>query len=198
MFKVEVSGLDSLDKDYEEQLQTIDKAIPAGLSVVGNEMAAALQRHVKNDVYAAYKPKSYKRTGEMGDISNIVTDIDSANRTLTFTYEFDTASARPYFKDSDQVIAAVQDSDYLWNVREREIPERPFWDKFYNDMFNDNKVESYLVKGINQAAPSLKAYRRKGKDDIVFGSEDIQAVSLHDPFDMGNGIEHPPVDDDED
>lgn len=193
MFKVEVSGLDSLDKDYEEQLQTIDKAIPAGLSVVGNEMAAALQRHVKNDVYAAYKPKSYKRTGEMGDISNMTSTIDKASNTLAFEYRFGTESARPYFKDSDQVIAAVQDSDYLWNVGNREIPERPFWDNFFNELFSDNRVDEYFASGMNQSTPSLRATAVDGS--VILTGEDMQ--DLHEPLSMRGGIEYDTTDDDD-
>lgn len=193
MFRVEVSGLDSLDKDYEEQLQTIDKAIPAGLSVVGNEMAAALQRHVKNDVYAAYKPKSYKRTGEMGDISNMTSTIDKSSNTLAFEYRFGTESARPYFKDSDQVIAAVQDSDYLWNVGNREIPERPFWDNFFNELFSDNRVDEYFASGINQSTPSLRATAVDGS--VILTGEDMQ--DLHEPLSMRGGIEYDTTDDDD-
>lgn len=193
MFRVEVSGLDSLDKDYEEQLQTIDKAIPAGLSVVGNEMAAALQRHVKNDVYAAYKPKSYKRTGEMGDISNMTSTIDKSSNTLAFEYRFGTESARPYFKDSDQVIAAVQDSDYLWNVGNREIPERPFWDNFFNELFSDNRVDEYFASGMNQSTPSLRATAVDGS--VILTGEDMQ--DLHEPFSMSGGIEYDTTDDDD-
>lgn len=193
MFKVEVSGLDSLDKDYEEQLQTIGKAIPAGLSVVGNEMAAALQRHVKNDVYAAYKPKSYKRTGEMGDISNMTSTIDKSSNTLAFEYRFGTESARPYFKGSDQVIAAVQDSDYLWNVGNREIPERPFWDNFFNELFSDNRVDEYFASGMNQSTPSLRATAVDGS--VILTGEDMQ--DLHEPLSMHGGIEYDTTDDDD-
>lgn len=193
MFRVEVSGIDSLDKDYEEQLQTIGKAIPAGLSVVGNEMAAALQRHVKNDVYAAYKPKSYKRTGEMGDISNMTSTIDKASNTLAFEYRFGTESARPYFKDSDQVIAAVQDSDYLWNVGNREIPERPFWDNFFNELFSDNRVDEYFASGMNQSTPSLRATAVDGS--VILTGEDMQ--DLHEPLSMRGGIEYDTTDDDD-
>lgn len=193
MFRVEVSGLDSLDKDYEEQLQTIDKAIPAGLSVVGNEMAAALQRHVKNDVYAAYKPKSYKRTGEMGDISNMTSTIDKSSNTLAFEYRFGTESARPYFKDSDQVIAAVQDSDYLWNVGNREIPERPFWDNFFNELFSDNRVDEYFASGMNQSTPSLRTTAVDGS--VILTGEDMQ--DLHEPLSMRGGIEYDTTDDDD-
>lgn len=193
MFKVEVSGLDSLDKDYEEQLQTIDKAIPAGLSVVGNEMASALQRHVKNDVYAAYKPKSYKRTGEIGDISNMTSTIDKSSNTLAFEYRFGTESARPYFKDSDQVIAAVQDSDYLWNVGNRKIPERPFWDNFFNELFSGNRVDEYFASGINQSTPSLRATAVDGS--VILTGEDMQ--DLHEPFSMSGGMEYDTTDDDD-
>ena len=156
-------------------------------------MAAALQRHVKNDVYAAYKPKSYKRTGEMGDISNMTSTIDKASNTLAFEYRFGTESARPYFKDSDQVIAAVQDSDYLWNVGNREIPERPFWDNFFNELFSDNRVDEYFASGMNQSTPSLRATAVDGS--VILTGEDMQ--DLHEPFSMHGGIEYDTTDDDD-
>lgn len=194
MFKIEVSGLETLDKDYDEQLKVIDKAIPAGLSVVGNEMAAALQRRVQQDVYAAYSPEAYKRTGEMGDINNMTTTIDNASNTLVFDYRFGTGSARPYFKDSDQVIAAIQDSDYLWNVSNRDIPKRPFWDNFLNELFSDNRVDEYFARGMNQAEPELQAFAADGS--VILTGDDIQ--DLHEPFSMSGSIEYAPTDSDED
>lgn len=184
MLTFKVTGLESLEKDYEKQLKHIDDAIPAALNVVGSEMKALLAQYVKEDVYNAYKPKKYKRTGEMGDQNNMAVTVDRSSKTLTFDYHFDTKSAKPYFEDSDDVIAAVQDSKYLWNVDKRDIPERPFWDNFYNDLFNDDKVDDYFTAGLNSFDKSFNATPIEGS--VAVTSEDINSLAYHDPFAGGN------------
>ena len=114
MLELEVEGLESLTNDFEQQVAKIEHIIPKALSVVGDELVASLQKHVKKDVYEAYKPKVYKRSGAMVNPENMGVYIKG--NTLHFEYSFNTESAEPYFTDSDDVIAAIQDSSYLWNV----------------------------------------------------------------------------------
>ena len=168
MLELEVEDLESLKKDIEQQVAKIEHIIPKALSVVGDELVASLQKHVKKDVYEAYKPKVYKRSGAMVNPENMGVYIKG--NTLHFEYSFNTESAEPYFTDSDDVIAAIQDSSYLWNVGDMNIPERPFWDEFYMEEFGDGKVDSALARGINRYAPELKARAKQGS--IIFDGKD--------------------------
>lgn len=147
MLKVMISGLETIDDDINAFMPRVDKATTAGLKAVASDMKASLIQHVKDDVYAAYSPLDYERTGAM--VANSAFDYDIAGGTLVFSYSFDTKSEQPYYAASDDVIAAIQDSKYLWNVRKRKIPERPFWDNFVKEQFLDGKAEASFVAGMN-------------------------------------------------
>lgn len=175
MLDIEVEGLDSLTNDFEQQVAKIEHIIPKALSVVGEELVASLQRRVRKDVYATYKPKVYKRTGEMADPANM--NVSVQGNTLHFEYRFDTKSAKPYFTDSDDVIAAVQDSSYLWNVGALNIPERPYWDNFFMEELGDGKVDSALARGLNRYDPELKARAKQGS--IEFDGQDSNDLHAH-------------------
>lgn len=154
MFRVSVSGVENIIKDYEEMMPHIDNAVEAGLYSVASDMTANLIQHVNDDVYAEYQPKSYERTGEMVDRSNIDSDITSKNR-LIFTYEFGTESEKPYYRNSDDVIRAIQDGEnYPWGV---VIKRRPFWDNFIAEELFDGKAETSFVAGLNAYDKELKA-----------------------------------------
>ena len=182
MLQVEIEGLESIKTDLENQMKHINSLIPKALHVVGEELVASLQRHVRKDVYAAYKPKVYKRTGEMADPANM--NVSVQGNTLHFEYRFDTKSAKPYFTDSDDVIAAVQDSSYLWNVGALNIPERPYWDNFFMEELFDGKVDSALARGLNRYDPELKARAKQGS--IEFDGQD--SGDLHTNVIRGNII----------
>lgn len=175
MLRVEIEGLESIKTDLDNQMQHINSLIPKALHVVGEELVASLQRRVRKDVYATYKPKVYKRTGEMADPANM--NVSVQGNTLHFEYRFDTKSAKPYFTDSDDVIAAVQDSSYLWNVGALNIPERPYWDNFFMEELDDGKVDSALARGLNRYDPELKARAKQGS--IEFDGQDSNDLHAH-------------------
>ena len=164
MFDVTVEGLDSLDKDLEEFSQKVDKAIPAGLKTVLGDFTDSLASHVQTDVYEAYAPIDYERTGAMGDKGNMTGDI--SGNVLNFLYEFSTemkpVNKGRYYQDSDDVIRAVQDSDYLWFVGRRNIPERPFWDNFVSEQLIGGQAEMSLARGMNAHDPTLQVKATKG------------------------------------
>lgn len=173
MLRVEIEGLESIKTDLDNQMNHINSLIPKALHVVGEELVASLQKHVNKDVYAAYKPKVYKRTGEMADPANM--NVSVQGNTLHFEYRFDTKSAKPYFTDSDDVIAAVQDSSYLWNVGALNIPERPYWDNFIMEALGDGKVDNALARGLNRYDAKLNAKAEEGS--IIPDGNDT--TSLH-------------------
>lgn len=177
MFRATVTGLENIEKDYEAFMPRVDKAIEAGLFAVANDMRASLIQHVEDDVYAAYTPISYKRTYEMKDSDNIDTDVNG--RRLVLTYQFDTESKKPYYKNSDDVIRAIQDGYYLWNGTE-EIPLRPFWENFIKEQFLDGKAEESFVAGINAKDRDLDARATAGATKLDGNeSNDTQGNPVH-------------------
>ena len=60
LLKVEVTGLDSLDKDFEKHKKAIKKQIPTALGIVGAEMVNDLQAIIEGYFYKSYSPKHYR------------------------------------------------------------------------------------------------------------------------------------------
>lgn len=182
MLKFDLNGLNAIDKDYKKELKKINNAIPAGLVSVGEDLCEALQQHVEKDVYAKYTPKSYVRTGEMADINNM--NVSITGNVLNFEYKFNTESESPYFENSDDVIRAVQDSQYLWDVNNLNIPQRPFWDEFYAEQIGDGKVDISFAFGLNRYDPTLKATPEKNA--VTFDGQD--STDLHEAIMNDNKV----------
>lgn len=170
---VTMSGLDSLQKEIDEKfLPRVDKAVEAGLMHVASDMRASLKEHVEKDVYAKYSPNTYERTGAMADDSSIDTDVTGGDR-LILTYSFPTESETPYYKDSDDVIRAIQGGTvhgvYLWKVH-KTIPERPFWNDFVGEQLVEGKAQYSFVAGMRAKDRRLDVvYTPRG---IILDGED--------------------------
>lgn len=182
MLNFKLEGLNAIDKEYKKEIKKIDNAIPAGLVSVGEDLCESLQQHVEKDVYGKYSPKSYVRTGEMADLNNMNVSINGS--ILDFEYRFRTESNPPYFENSDDVIRAIQDSEYLWDVGQMNIPKRPFWDEFYAEQIGDSKVDISFAFGLNRYNPTLKATPQKGS--VIIDGND--STDLHEAIINDNKV----------
>lgn len=174
-----IDGIDSIDEDFDKFLPNVNKAVTAGLKTVLSDFQESLASHVQTDVYAAYKPLDYVRSGAMGDKSNMTGAVNG--NTLKFEYTFPTEMTENYglyFAESDDVIKAIQDSNYLWNVGNMEIPERPFWDNFVTEQLIGGQAEKSLVNGMNSNNKDLHA---TATGETYIDSEDTYGELHGDP-----------------
>lgn len=152
-FNVEVTGLDSLDKDFEEHKKAIEKQIPTALGIVGAEMVNDLQAIIEGYFYKSYTPKHYKRTGEMKDDSSM--NYDSKENELVFTYEPETkrngldAWVQDKPLDGEFPLPRNPDDLIIWGQMshfdgtDHEIPARPFWNYFLESQGNEKILDNF-------------------------------------------------------
>lgn len=154
LFQIEVTGLDSLDKDFEKHKKAIEKRIPTALGIVGAEMVKDLQSIIEGYFYKSYSPKHYQRTGAMKDDSSMSYNTPKDSE-LVFTYEPETthSSLDAWVQDKptsgefslprhpDDLIIWGQHSHF--DGKEYEIPARPFWNLFLDQQANEKILDNF-------------------------------------------------------
>lgn len=164
MFDFKLTGASSISKEYKAFNTKVYQGTQAGLTAVGSEMTKQLQKHIQDEVYDAYTPKSYMRRIDYGGGTPIIspknTDLQFGKMSLTFSYEPSGRNTRypnSDYVDGDELINAIENSDYTWNGTE-DIPKRHFWNNFVDDMAGaSGQAERIFVKGVNTAQPDLQA-----------------------------------------
>lgn len=153
LLKVEVTGLDSLDKDFEEHKKAIEKQIPTALGIVGAEMVNDLQAIIEGYFYKSYTPKHYQRSGAMKDDSSM--NYSPKGSELTFIYEPETSHTGldawvqdkpvngkfPLPREPDDLIIWGQMSHF--DGTNHEIPARPFWNYFLESQGNEKILDNF-------------------------------------------------------
>lgn len=187
MFDFKLTGADSVSKEYKAFNTKVYKGTQAGLTAVGSEMTKQLQKHIQDEVYDAYTPKSYMRRIDYGGGTPIISpknmDLQFGKMSLTFSYEPSGRNTRypdSDYVDGDELINAIENSDYTWNGTE-DIPKRHFWNNFVDDMVGaSGQAERIFVKGMNTAQPDLQA--RTDGNMHTDGNETIfpQQLSMQD------------------
>jgi len=199
-FNVEVTGLDSLDKDFEEHTKAIKDQIPIALGVVGSEMVNDLQAIIEGYFYKSYTPKSYKRSGAMRDDSAM--NYSPNGNELTFTYEPETTHSGldawvqdkpvsgdfPLPRHPDDLIVWGQYSHF--DGTDHEIPARPFWNYFLEAECNE-KILDHFARGM---LPKYQVVKDQGEVVNLSDAElpaDSNNVAPYDPSTITDDEELP-------
>jgi hypothetical protein len=168
-FRVEITGLETIEKDYSEEEISIRKQIPKALGIVGSVMINSLQEHVARDVYNQYEPNDYeRRIGRNGKYAPIESqeymDYSILDDTLTFSYEphGDHWESRWHKRDGDNLIVSIQTG----NLAGKPSP-RPYWNRFVSEMENGGILSSF--------ASGMKPFtlQADGNDVIFSGNESM-------------------------
>lgn len=168
-FKVEVTGLDSLDKDFEKHQKAIEKRIPIALGIVGAEMEKDLKAIIDGYFYKSYTPLHYKRSGAMKDDSAMT--YQPVGMELMFTYEPETAhnGLDAWMQDKptkgDFPLPRPADDLIIWGQMshfdgtDHEIPARPFWNHFLESQGNEKILDNF-ARGM---LPQYQVLKEKGE-----------------------------------
>lgn len=169
-FNAEIAGLETLENDYEQHFAKIDDAIQLALQDVGSEMVSSLQKHIKEDVYAAYAPKSYQRRSENYGTGTPLTDtqnmsVETKHNELIFSYNptGEHVYSVWHTRDDDTLITAIQNGK-LWG----KPPKRPFWNNFVEEQFNEAIMQNFI-----NGMPEVYKPTLKGKNLTYSGNEAI-------------------------
>ncbi len=200
LFKIEVTGLDSLDKDFEEHKKAIEKQIPTALGIVGAEMVNDLQAIIEGYFYKSYTPKHYQRSGAMKDDSSM--NYSPKGSELTFIYEPETSHTGldawvqdkpvnekfPLPRDPDDLIIWGQMSHF--DGTNHEIPARPFWNYFLESQGNEKILDNF-ARGM---LPKYQVIKEQGEIVDLSDSElpaDTSNVAPYDPSAVAEDDELP-------
>ena len=162
--KFTVSGLETIDEDFNSEMKKIQGGIPQALQYVGSEMIVNLQKHIFKDWYKKYKPAEYQRRTDdislgtpLGGEANM--DVSVNKDKLEFTYE-----------------PTGEHANEIWNTREGDdlieflqvgwdgIPARPVWNNFVREQLNEGIMKSF-IKGMS---PYVKVIPEGIEKDVVF------------------------------
>ena len=179
MFTFKLTGADSISKEYKAFNTNVYKATQAGLTAVGSELTKQLQRHIQQDVYAAYTPSSYIRRGTNGGIIDSKY-IKTSQRLMSVELSYEPSGYNPRYPtskyvDGDKLINAIENSDYTW-VGTENIPERHFWNNFVDEAVGPHGwTENLFVRSMNQANPELQVKRdgqiQEDGNDTIFSQQ---------------------------
>lgn len=147
IFNVTISGLDTLEKDFADEIFKIEKKIPDALQTVGDQMIANLQTHITNEWYHGYKPKAYKRRS---DDSSLGTPLGSEDymdakviggNTLDFVYlpKGDHKNKAWHRRDDDELIESIQTGSL-----KGDPPPRNFWNSFLYDQERVGIINAFI------------------------------------------------------
>lgn len=134
--------------DLDSLLEFAQKEIKDSMETdVSQDMVEVVQEHVDTDVYEAYTPKDYIRTGMLKN--NVRADMIDDN-TLQIT--------DPYIDEGRNVTEIVetgQGYDWGYNLDER-IGERPFLDNAAYDISEHDLDKESLTKSLKRKGFDVK------------------------------------------
>ena len=155
----EISGLESLDKDFEDLTGRVNSAMAAAMPGVASVMENKLREQITRDVYAKWMPSVYERrrdNPQLGtslidkSVIDAVPDGDSARLTyepVGDQYQWDNPL------DGDALIERIETGrGYEWPVNPGK---RPFWDNFVKELIDNGAAAKALVDGMNAADREL-------------------------------------------
>ena len=173
-FKVTITGLDTIDEDFELESRKIEKAFPHALHYVGSEMIANLRKHIFEDWYQQYTPTLYQRRTDdpslgQGLMSLDYMDAQIQGSQMQFIYEpsGDHANAAYHTRDGDKLIEFLQ-------VGAEGIPPRPFWNFFVEEQKNSGIMEAFM-----RGMKPYEVIPEGGENDVVFeGNESMLQAGI--------------------
>lgn len=124
-----------LRQEIGTALREIEPSITAASEAVGAAAKEALLSHLRSDVYAKWKPKTYHRRMEDGLLSDSAIRISASSGLMELRYKPDGSSDQwrnP--AHGDALIGRIESgSGYEWR---RHPGARPFWKAFADEMID--------------------------------------------------------------
>lgn len=167
MLEISINGAGSLTQDLMTFKIELTKVSAKAMNDVGADMQSALARHIETDVYAAYDPNMYERRGMNGGLVAQAMTAKIYNHGTDVSIEYKPDGMHPTVPGwnkvhGDDLIGRIEkhSPEYNWLPKKKTIPNRPFWQKFVEEMVDDGTAEYYYAA----------AMRRQGEDVIEDGA----------------------------
>lgn len=145
-FNVTIEGIESIQQDLNTETTQIYQAIPTALQQVGSDMIATLQKHINDEWYHRYTPRSYKRRTDnpalgtpLGSESNMAYSVSGASLDFTYIPTGEHQNNSWHTRDGDDLIDSIQLGKLAGSP-----PPRPFWNSFVNDEEHNGVINSFI------------------------------------------------------
>lgn len=159
--KFEISGLESIDKDFEDLTGRVNKAMAAAMPGLRDEMVERLKQKIIDQVYKKWTPKEYERRLDHPNLGpslideSVIKAVPQGDDGMELTYE---PRGEQYQwenpRDGDALIERIETGrGYEWD---KHPGKRPFWNDFVNDLIEGGIAEKTIVDGMNAADRTLE------------------------------------------
>lgn len=146
----------SLENDVKAFKAELSAAMGKAMDEVGADMQEALARHIETDVYPAYQPKMYERRYDNGGLVAQARSAKVYNHGAGVSLEYKPDGTHPTISgwhkvDGDDLIGRIEkhSPEYNWlPKRGKQIPNRPFWQNFVDEMVEDAELERFFVNAM--------------------------------------------------
>ena len=163
---MQFTGIDDFDKDFGAFLNTLIEEVGEASEKALDEARDTLREKIITEVYAKsiYTPTVYKRRSEKSGRGIPLSDVQAYSKIIPYaggningTLQ---TTTRLYYNprgehtvskwhsvDYNELIGRIEKKDppYKWNPKNREIPPRPFWQHFIDEMVNQKELEKAFV-----------------------------------------------------
>lgn len=145
-----------LESDVKAFKAEISAAMAKAMDDVGADMQEALARHIETDVYPAYSPKMYERRYDNGGLVAQARSAKVYNHGAGVSLEYKPDGTHPTVSgwhkvDGDDLIGRIEkhSPEYNWlPKRGKQIPNRPFWQNFVDEMVDEAELERFFVNAM--------------------------------------------------
>lgn len=140
-FKVDFNEAE-LRQELGAAMRETEPAITAASQAVGEAAKEVLFSHLKSDVYAKWKPKSYQRRYEDGLMSENAITISASSGLMELRYKPDGSSEQwRHPASGDALIGRIEGGKgYEWR---RHPGARPFWKAFTDEMIDSQMASVF-------------------------------------------------------
>lgn len=153
---INICGDGELEADLNLFLKSIvSPAVIKALDEVGADMQDALAQHIETDVYDPYSPKMYERRGSAGGLLEQAQKAKIYNHGNGVSIEYKPDGTHPkvagwHKVDGDELIGRIEkhSPEYNWLPKRGKIPNRPFWQKFTEEMVDDGMAEHFFASAM--------------------------------------------------
>lgn len=182
--KIKITGLEEIEKDFDENAREIETKIPYALGYTASEMLDDLERHLQHDWREMYSPRFYERRTDDPSLGTSIMDesnthISVSGKKMEFIYNPTGEHSNPQWnqRSGDSLIEFIQNG--MWDkggvTREdiKIVPPRPFWNNFVEEQFNYKIIQNFTA--------GMRPFEVISEG----GSKDIQSENMESLLDAG-------------
>lgn len=167
---MDFTGIDDFDKQLRGYLNTLISEIDSAISDTMLDAKDALRKHIREDVYSesVYSPKVYRRRSEHKGLGTPLDYLEKPNAQiippsggnvnghlvvtsrLYYNPTGEHKKAKWHTADHSDLIGRIEKKSPPYTWGQDQVPPRPFWQNFINEMVGDGELEKSFVRHLKR------------------------------------------------